>query len=307
MINKRVLCLGNITQDVLIRVNDIPPLDEVAMVNNYTDCMGGRGAIVAVSLGALGVNPTYITYVPKCTTANDFIEVLNLNGVNTKFIGVDDSSSRLFQVTAVISEVQKNCISFFNPSKINFSVTDAMRSEITNADIIYFSTHNKKFNLALMRDIDKKRTHVIHNACSYFLNSAEYVKPMLNNSHTLICNENEFALLLEVTKSNSINDIWNMTADLSMIIVTQGIKGSTVYTRNHGEKFYSTSEVEALAPIGAGDSYAAGIVYGMYKDWSIDVSVNFAHKLSGISVNSMTSYPDLNRVVKLKDTFEEVK
>ena len=260
MINKRVLCVGNITQDMLIRVNDIPQLDDVAIVNNYTDCMGGRGAIVAVSLGALGVNPTYVTYVPDCITANDYIDFLNLNGVNTNLIGVDNSSSKLFQVTAIISEEQKNCISFFNPSKINFSVTEAMRSEITNADIIYFSTHNKKFNLALMQDIDKKHTHVIHNACSYFLNSAEYVQSMINNSHTLICNENEYALLLDVTKSNAINDIWNMTTDLSMIIVTQGIKGSTVYTRNHGEKFYSTSEVEALAPIGAGDSYAAGIV-----------------------------------------------
>lgn len=302
--SKKVLCLGNMTQDVLIRVNDIPELDDVAMVNNYTECLGGRGAIVAIALGALGVNPSYITYVPKCTIAEEFTRVLNDNGVDISCIGVDANSTRLFQVTAIISEVQKNCISFFNPADIKFAVTDSMRKKIKESDIVYFSTHNKKFNMSLMSDIDKKNSHIIHNACSYFLRSEEYTAAMIKNSHTLICNENEYLLLLKVTNSESINDVWGLSDILDTVIVTQGIKGSTVYVRKGTEKFFPTKEVEALAPIGAGDSYAAGIIYGMYNDWEIDDSVEFAHKLSGISVNSMTSYPELSRVINLKSQFE---
>jgi len=250
-VNKRVLCLGNITQDILLRVKDIPKLDDVAMVNNYTECLGGRGAIVAITLGVLGVNPSYITYVPNCNAAEEFIQTLNDNGVNTSYVGVDSHSTKLFQVTAIISEVQKNCISFFIPTDVEFVVTDSMRREAFKSNIVYFTTHNKKFNLSLMSDIDKNNTHIIHNACSYFLNSEEYTTAMLKNSHTLICNENEFSILLKVTNSKSVNDIWSISDVLNTIIVTQGTKGSTVYEKRGTEKSFPTSEVEALAPIGA--------------------------------------------------------
>ena len=68
---KQIVCVGNMTHDILLRVEDLPKIDDVGYVYDNTKCMGGRGAIVALTLSSLGCNCSYFTSIPNNPNAKN--------------------------------------------------------------------------------------------------------------------------------------------------------------------------------------------------------------------------------------------
>lgn len=303
MNNTKVVCIGNITYDKLLRVDDIPLLDDVAYVNQSVECMGGRGAIVALILGRLMLSPSLITVMPKSKKTSEFIDMLSKNGVDTKYISVDNTTNTLFKVTIVISKKQQNCISFFEPSPVSFDATPLQIDAVKNADVVYFSTHKKSFNKMLLNEIDLQKTYVVHNVSSYFLQDKEYIALILQKSNAFIFNELEEQNFLNELGANNIEEIFDAAPHLDTIYATKGIEGSTIYRRNNRSvDIESEKSSSTISPVGAGDAYSAGILYGIAQKKDVIYSARFASKLASMSVESNTSYPDLNRIDTLLKT-----
>lgn len=220
-----VSCIGNVTQDKLLRVDSIPELDDVAYVNESVECMGGRGAIVALALGRLGISTSLVTAVSNDSIARNYLELLQENNVDVSSVAIDNSAGSLFKVLVAISREQENCISFFEPSNINFSSTPGQLDTVNDSDIVYFSTHKRSFNKSMLSSIKNDSTKVIHNVSSYFLQSKEYVSLMLNRSNILIGNELETSALLKSAGCSSPQDLFNYHSNLETIYATQGDAG----------------------------------------------------------------------------------
>jgi sugar/nucleoside kinase (ribokinase family) len=286
-------------------VDNIPALDDVAYVNADFESMGGRGAIVALTLGRLGAAASLLTVLPENTLSHEYIELLRDNNVETEGVRMDANASSLFEVIVAISRQEENCISFFVPSDIELVADDIQKQRAATADIAYFSTHKKSFNETLLNEINPEDTLVIHNVSSYFLTSDEYIEAMLAKSHMLISNELEAEALLNKMDCSSADEVFNSAPYLETIIVTHGSEGSQLYKRTGEIAHFDTRAIDAVAPVGAGDAYAAGIVYGTSQGWEDERSVSFATELACISVESHTSYPSLERLDALSRTFEE--
>ena len=63
----------------------------------------------------------------------------------------------------------------------------------------------------------------------------------------------------------------------------------------------AANEALSTSPVGTGDSYSAGIVYGISQNWSYSDCAKFASELAAISVESHTSYPNIEKVKELKN------
>jgi len=307
MNNAKVVSIGNITNDQLLRIDDIPGLDDVAYVNQSVECMGGRGAIIAIILGRLLLSPVLITAMPENPKTYDFINLLKDNGVITEFINIDDTANSLFEVIIAISKMQQNCISFFKPSKVSFDVTPMQIEAVKSADIAYFSTHKKSFNKILMNEVDSNKTYIVHNVSSYFLKDREYVDLMLQKSNAFIFNELEGNHLLRILGVDLIEKIFINAPNLDTIYATRGILGSIIYKRNDKPIYVEIEEAKSVSPVGAGDAYSAGILYGIARNWDATSSARFASKLASISVESDTSYPDLESIDRLLNCFGGIK
>lgn len=294
-----VSCVGNITQDKLLRVDSIPELDDVAYVNESVECMGGRGAIVALALGRLGISTSLVTAVSNDSIARNYLEFLQENNVDVSSVAIDNSAGSLFKVIVAISKEQENCISFFEPSNINFSSTPGQLDTVNDSDIVYFSTHKRSFNESMLSSIKNDSTKVIHNISSYFLQSKEYVSLMLNRSNILIGNELETSALLKSADCSSPQDLFNYYSNLETIYATQGDAGSWIYSKDSRPCFVEAQGSESVSPVGAGDAYAAGVIYGIANGWSNIRCAEFASKVASISVGSATSYPDLDALDRL--------
>ena len=302
-----VSCIGNVTQDKLLHIDSRPELDDVAYVNGSIECMGGRGAIVALALGRLGVSTSLITFMSNDSVARDYLEFLQENNVDISSVAIDSNAESLFKVIVAISKEQENCISFFEPSNINFSATPSQLDTVNDSDIVYFSTHKRSFNETILSSIKNDSAKVIHNISSYFLQSKEYVSLMLDRSNILIGNELEMRALLESTNCSSPQDLFNYSPNLETIYATQGDAGSCIYSKDSTPCFVEAQDSESVSPVGAGDAYAAGVIYGIANRWSNIRCAEFASKVASISVGSVTSYPDLDVLDRLiEDTGGEL-
>jgi len=299
--DKKIVCIGNMTHDILLRVDDLPKIDDVGYVYDNTKCMGGRGAIVAISLSSLGANCSYFTSIPDNPDAKKYLNFLQQNGVNIEGIYYDENCDEMYEVFVAITKKEENCISFFKPADLEFKVTQEQKQICGESDIFYFSTHQKKYNLELLNMIDEKNKIIIHNVSSYFLNSELYLKTMIQKSNILIGNEDEINTLKNKIQIEDLRLLFRINPNLSAIFVTYGKVGSKIFYNNGYIEMVAADEALANSPVGAGDSYSAGIVYGISQNWSYSDCARFASELAAISVESNTSYPDIEKVKLLKE------
>lgn len=304
---KKIVCVGNMTHDILLRVDDLPKIDDVGYVYDNTKCMGGRGAIVAITLSSLGCNCSYFTSIPNNIDAKKYLSFMQENGVNIDGIYYDEKCNEMYEVFVAITKKEENCISFFKPANLEFKVTEKQKQLCFESDIFYFSTHQKKYNLELLNMIDEKNRIIIHNVSSYFLNSELYLKTMMQKSNVLIGNEDEINALKNKLQIEDLRLLFKINSNLSAIFVTYGKFGSKIFYNNGCIDIVAANEAIANSPVGAGDSYSAGIVYGISQNWSYSDCARFASELAAISVASNTSYPDIEQVKKLRKLNSERK
>ena len=299
--DKKIVCIGNMTHDILLRVDDLPKIDDVGYVYDNTKCMGGRGAIVAISLSSLGCDCSYFTSIPNNPNAKKYLNFLQKNGVNIDGIYYDENCEEMYEVFVVITKKEENCISFFKPANLEFKVTQEQKQICYESNIFYFSTHQKKYNLELLNMIDGENNIIIHNVSSYFLNSELYLKTMIQKSNVLIGNEDEITTLKNKLQIEDLRLLFKINPNLSAIFVTYGKVGSKIFYNNGYIEMVAADEALANSPVGAGDSYSAGIVYGISQNWSYSDCAKFASELAAISVESHTSYPNIEKVKELKN------
>ncbi len=298
---KQIVCVGNMTHDILLRVEDLPKIDDVGYVYDNTKCMGGRGAIVAITLAILGCNCSYFTSIPNNLNAKKYLEFLQDNGVNIDGIYYDNSCEEMYEVFVAITKKEENCISFFKPANLEFKITQQQKQICDNSDIVYFSTHQKKYNLELLNMINQKNKTVIHNVSSYFINSELYLNTMIQKSNILIGNEDEINALKCKLQIDDLRLLFRINLNLSAIFVTYGKLGSKIFYNNGYIEMVAANEALSTSPVGTGDSYSAGIVYGISQNWSYSDCAKFASELAAISVESHTSYPNIEKVKELKN------
>ncbi len=304
---KKIVCIGNMTHDTLLRVEELPKIDDVGYVYDNTKCMGGRGAIVALTLSCLGCDCSYLTSIPNNPVAKKYFNFLQYNGVNVDGIYCDNTCEEMYEVFIAITKKEENCISFFKPASLEFKVTQKQKQICEESDIFYFSTHQKKYNLELLNIINEKNKIIIHNVSNYFLNTELYLNAMIKKSCILIGNEEEVNALKSKLKIDDLRLLFKINNNLRAIFVTYGKVGSKVFYDNGFIEMVAADEALANSPVGAGDSYSAGIVYGISQNWSYSDCAKFASTLAAISVESNTSYPDIEKVRKIKETRRRMK
>lgn len=96
--------------------------------------------------------------------------------------------------------------------------------------------------------------------------SGDQLLDMIKNSELMICNENEFSMILNKTGLNreSILD------KIKTVIVTKGGKGSTIISKNGNINIPIVKPDKIIDPTGAGDGYRAGLLCALHQGLSLE-------------------------------------
>ncbi|MFS0722996.1 5-dehydro-2-deoxygluconokinase [Paenibacillus sp. 1P07SE] len=71
-----------------------------------------------------------------------------------------------------------------------------------------------------------------------------------------------------------------------LVVIKHGKAGSIAYTRDGGSHRTGSYRAEVVKTFGAGDSYAAGFLYGLMQGWSVEQSMQYGSAAAAIVVSS---------------------
>jgi len=287
-----VASIGNLTLDHLLFVESLPALDEVALINREQECLGGRGAIVALILASLGV-PVFLCTAVGGLMDSDAIGFLKKSGVNTDCINVESTPVTTSEVFIAIGHEQKNCVSFFLPKQLSFTPSPNQKSVISSADILYFTTHDLSFNLHLLEGVQDK--FVVHNFSRHMLAHPGYLAAIIQSASIIVANADDFEALLKQLTIKTPTELIRLAPRLGCIVLTKGEFGAHIWTGSE-DHIIPAMSTEVVAPVGLGDAFAAGILYGTAYHLPITTSARIGNALAAESAASQLTYPVLENL-----------
>ncbi|MDP2081170.1 MAG: carbohydrate kinase family protein [Pseudotabrizicola sp.] len=128
---------------------------------------------------------------------------------------------------------------------------------------------------------------------------AKIVRPCLPHLDYLIINDFEMAAIsgnptVAAEAANVDRVILSAQAVLAMgsmrLLVAHFPDGAVVLTRGEGPKFIASVDVppdKVIGANGAGDAFAAGVIYGLHENWLIEDAVRLGHAAAAVSLRSL--------------------
>jgi len=89
-----------------------------------------------------------------------------------------------------------------------------------------------------------------------------------------------------------------MRFDLSVVALTRGPKGALVYGSGRRYRLADSNLPQhEVHPVGAGDAFAAGLLFGRIQGWNLEACLELANTLAAWVVGHISATPTLNREV----------
>ncbi len=290
-----VVFVGNATEDSVFFVEDLPTNDEVAAASKNVRCLGGRGVVPALVARALGI-PSELCTVMGADCRSRFNAFLSANGVGLSGVKWDDRNAGVTQYVAFVSPSTGTTAAIAHRPALDWRTVQSQRDLVASARAVYFSTNDLSFNRDLLSCL-AGTVPVLHNLGIRLSEDIGYADLMINKSTVIIGNRVEMARFSRLTGLMP-DAMFARSSSLRHVIVTAGREEVQVYSQGATAPVaYPVQRVDSIrSPVGAGDSFAVGILWAELSTLGIEGGVRLGLKLSALAVQSERSYPDLRAV-----------
>lgn len=239
---------------------------------------GGCAGNIAYNLKLLGEEP-----VPMATVGKDFepyAEWMDINSISRKHITVleDNYTGQAF----ITTDLDDNQITAFHPGAMNNShqnkVTDAdnISIGIISPDgrdgMIEHATQFAEAGIPFIFDPGQGMPMFDGNDLKDFIEKASYVT----------VNDYEWELMQERTGL----DAEGISSQVEALIVTLGGEGSKIYTDGKVIEIPAVKPESINDPTGCGDSYRAGLLYGLLNELDWETTGRIASLIGSIKIAS---------------------
>lgn len=217
----------------------------------------------------LGLKTALIGRTGTDNYGEQIITELNELGVDTSRVRRRGLTSRYY-ITTTPEERIIHHIDYYKPLK-RLSKPD--KEFILSSKSVYLNIANLLFEDV----VSTISTHPV----KLFLNlqnfePKEYILELLLHASvdTIFGNETEVEKIRSIMK--------NLLEGSTKILMTQGRRGCCLYA-SFGIKNYTGYRVETVDTTVAGDAFAAGFIYGMLNQWSLNKSCDFANRMGALA------------------------
>lgn len=261
---------------------------------------GGSAANTLKGIALLGGNVTLIGTVGKDQHGEVYVEEIKKHGVSLKMKNHDKTTG--------------HCISFITPDSertmsthlgaaIHIEKEDILEEDIAKSKILYLEGYQlegstREVVLHAIQFAKKHGTLVSLDLADpgVIRRNKEFFQELLQKIDIVFVNESEAK---EITGLEEEEALRELAKYCDMAIVKLGEKGSMIQHNDRVIKVEPFS-VSAVDTTGAGDSYAAGLLYGYCNDWDL--------KRAGMLGSLLASKVVSQRGVGMKDIIgEELK
>ena len=278
-----IICIGNALVDSLEQIEEFV-IDELNLnkarmtlvdkersnfllqnMKNPIYEAGGSAANTAYWISQLGGNAGFIGKISNDDLGKQFKLSLKDSGLNDYTVFESEDNQTGLCAIFITPDGERTMNTYLGAGE-HLSVDDLHIDAIKEAKILYMEGYLW----------DKPSSK------SAFLNAAKINKESGGlNSISLsdvFCNEDELnSLTLQSSTNESFKYFGEKFPKVKELICTLGSEGAVILKNGERHSFEAT-ETRVVDKTGAGDFFAAGYLYGLQKDLSVDKSANFANK-----------------------------
>jgi len=280
-----VTCIGKLNVDLLYSVKEIKVNENHVSEEIYIN-VGGKATNVSVALAKLGVNSTLITKVGEDEFGDFALKKLKEFGVKV----IADRIERTGITFIVVDEKANNTMFNYLGANKFLCSDDVLRNEeiISKSDIVYFQSGIEPEVLNNLKKTNK----------NIFLELSDFIDfEILNEIPYASMNELE---ALRITNTTKIEDAAKKLVSLGIekLFIKLGSKGSLYYSENE-TIFCESFKINPIDTTGAGDSFTAGIIYGLLNRMPVKKILKFANACGAITClkkGTTESFPTLKQI-----------
>jgi len=252
--------------------------------------LGGVGRNIAENLARLGIQTKFLSVVGDDAHGKRILDHAQSIGLDMADVLVVDEATSTY--LAVLDETRD--------MHVGIAYMDILR----RLDIAYIQKHADIIQNAVFCIVDTNLPDILEYLVTTYdvpfvldtvsANKAARAKPLLSHFHTIKPNKIEAEILSGITIQTQ-NDLrkagrYFMDQGVQNTFITMGSEG--VYYKTRGKEGIITSPpAEMVSATGAGDAFAAGLVYSLCKEKTIEEEVKFA---MGSSIMAILSEETIN-------------
>lgn len=285
--SKSILVIGSINKDLVVNTLRFPKEGETILGNNFYTTNGGKGANQACAIGKLGGDVSMLGAVGNDNFAKDLSDALSSNNVNIDNLLMKNDVSTGIAVITVTNDGANHIIVVQGANAL-ITKDDVKEDLISSFDIIVMQLEIPLEIVKYTASIAKKLGKTV------VLNPSPAVKldrDFLSCVDILIPNETEIDIIGGID--------YVLECGVKNIILTLGADGCELITKQN-RKHFDAYKVNVVDTTAAGDSFLGGVVRMIADDKTIEEAIEFATKVSNITVTrkgAIDSIPTYNEVI----------
>ena len=258
------------------------------LVTPIKETAGGSAANTISTLAKLGLKTGYIGKIADDHKGKVFKKNLIDDSIiyNTKFLEKSNSESTGKCIVLITPDKERTMNTYLGATEY-LSDIDIDEELIACSEWLYLEGYrfdgqeSKKAFYKAIEIAKRNKTKIALTLSDSFCvdrHRFDFIK-LLNGSVDLVfCNEDELKSLYQI---EDIETAQKIIADtVSCLACTCSEKGAYLF-HNSSVRRISTNKVSAIDTTGAGDNFAAGFLYGLSKNFSLESCATFGNKIAG--------------------------
>ena len=260
------------------------PMDEIKM------SFGGNAYNEACVLSRFGVDVDLISKVGNDEAGNRVVQKIRSLGISTEHVKVENELSTSINIVLFDSQGERRFLTNPKSSQRVLSEKDISDAVADFASIVCFSCMfiSPLLDIPSMERLfrkikeTKQRVLIVDMTKAKNGETIQDLKPLLPYVDYLLPNEEEINMLGSGSVEESAKELLHLGA--GCIIVKRGKNGCTVFTRENTISVTAFHTDCAVATTGAGDSFAAGFIYGLLNGNTLIECAQFANATASCCV-----------------------
>ena len=299
-----IICIGNALVDSLEQIEEFV-IDELNLnkarmtlvdkersnfllqnMKNPIYEAGGSAANTAYWISQLGGNAGFIGKISNDDLGKQFKSSLKDSGLNDYTV-FESEDNRTGLCAIFITPDGERTMNTYLGAGEHLSVDDLHIDAIKEAKILYMegylwdkpSSKSAFLNAAkINKESGGLNSISLSDVFCVEMHRDSFISFIADDIDYVFCNEDELnSLTLQSSTNESFKYFEENFPKVKELICTLGSEGAVILKNGERHSFEAT-ETKVVDKTGAGDFFAAGYLYGLQKELSIDKSANFANK-----------------------------
>lgn len=290
---KKIAVIGSINMDLTCQAERHSGKGETISGRNLQYIPGGKGANQAVAAALLGGNVTMFGCVGDDAFADQLVDNLARNGVDTTYIRkVSGVSSGIAMITVAQNDNSIVVIPGANGC-VSLEYLEAVKAVFLMADIIILQNEIPQETVLAVIDMAYAAGKtVIYNPAPV----VPLEERVMDKINYLTPNEHEAALLFH--EGNDLVTL--LESQNGKLIVTLGEEGAAAWENGRVLRIPARSAA-VVDTTGAGDTFNGAFAYALANDYPLEKALRFANVAASLSTEGFGAQggmPDLETVLK---------